>query len=155
MAADRERVERILQAIPQRHPFRFIDEILELQDDRITGAYRFRKDEYFYPGHFPGNPITPGVILVEALAQTSVVAFGISLLMAENRSSQGLTTLFTMIEQMEFTGIVRPGEQVIIHGEKIYFRKKNLKVNARMERENGEIVCSGILAGMGVQLDEE
>jgi 3-hydroxyacyl-[acyl-carrier-protein] dehydratase len=155
MAADRERMERVLQAVPQRQPFRFIDEILELNDDGITGAYRFREDEYFYGGHFPGNPITPGVILVEALAQTSVVAFGISLLMAENRSSQGLTTLFTIIEQMEFAGIVRPGERVIIHGEKIYFRKKNLKVKARMERETGELVCSGILAGMGVQLDEK
>jgi 3-hydroxyacyl-[acyl-carrier-protein] dehydratase len=55
---------------------------------------------------------------------------------------------------MEFTGIVKPGERVVIRGEKIYFRKGNLKAKVSMERENGETVCSGVLAGMGVNLNE-
>jgi 3-hydroxyacyl-[acyl-carrier-protein] dehydratase len=156
MAADRETRERVLAAVPQQEPFRFIDEILELDTERIVGAYRFKADEYFYRGHFPGRPITPGVILVEAMAQTGVVAFGLYLVMEQGREaelkSRNLTTLFTVIEIMEFTGMVNPGERVIIRGEKVYFRKGNLKAKVSMERENGEPIASGVLAGMGVNL---
>ena len=72
MAADRETMDSILKAVPQQPPFRFVDEIIELDENRVLGAYRFREDEYFYKGHFPDRPITPGVILVEAMAQTGV-----------------------------------------------------------------------------------
>ena len=156
MAADRETREKVLAAVPQQEPFRFIDEILEIDQDHIVGAYRFREDEYFYKGHFPGHPITPGVILVEAMAQTGVVAFGLYLVMEQGREEElksgKLTTLFTVIDVMEFAGMVRPGERVIIRGEKVYFRKGNLKAKVSMERENGEPVASGVLAGMGVKL---
>jgi len=156
MAADRETMARVLAAVPQQEPFRFIDEILEIDQDHIVGAYRFREDEYFYKGHFPGHPITPGVILVEAMAQTGVVAFGLYLVMEQGREAElksgNLTTLFTVIDVMEFTGMVSPGERVIIRGEKVYFRKGNLKAKVSMERENGELIASGVLAGMGVKL---
>jgi 3-hydroxyacyl-[acyl-carrier-protein] dehydratase len=156
MAADREMRKKVLAAVPQQDPFRFIDEILELDTEHIVGTYRFKEDETFYKGHFPGRPITPGVILVEAMAQTGVVAFGLYLVMEQGREDElkkgTLTTLFTVIEVMEFAGMVRPGERVIIRGEKIYFRKGNLKAKVSMERENGEPVASGVLAGMGVTL---
>lgn len=156
MAADRETREKVLAAVPQQAPFRFIDEILELDTEHVVGAYRFREDEWFYRGHFPGHPVTPGVILVEAMAQTGVVAFGLYLVMAQGREEElqrgTLTTLFTVIEVMEFAGMVRPGERVIIRGEKVYFRKGSLKAKVSMERENGEPVASGVLAGMGVNL---
>ncbi|HNU85691.1 MAG: beta-hydroxyacyl-ACP dehydratase [Pseudomonadota bacterium] len=156
MGADRETRERVLAAVPQQAPFRFIDEILELDETHIVGAYRFREDESFYRGHFPGRPVTPGVILVEAMAQTGVVAFGLYLVMAQGRGEEmlrgGLTTLFTVIETVEFAGMVMPGERVVIRGEKIYFRKGNLKAKVSMERENGEPVAAGVLAGMGVNL---
>lgn len=156
MAADREMRERVLAAVPQQAPFRFIDEILEMDTEHIVGAYRFKEDESFYRGHFPGRPVTPGVILVEAMAQTGVVAFGLYLVMEQGREAElksgNLTTLFTVIENMEFTGMVKPGERVIIRGEKVYFRKGNLKAKVSMERENGEPVASGVMAGMGVNL---
>ena len=156
MAADRETMARVLAAVPQQEPFRFIDEILEMDTEHIVGAYRFRKNEYFYRGHFPERPITPGVILVEAMAQTGVVAFGLYLVMEQGREAElksgNLTTLFTVIDVMEFTGMVNPGERVIIRGEKMYFRKGNLKARVSMERENGELIASGVLAGMGVKL---
>jgi len=156
MAADRETMARVLAAVPQQEPFRFIDEILELDAEHIVGAYRFRENEYFYKGHFPERPITPGVILVEAMAQTGVVAFGLYLVMEQGREAElksgNLTTLFTVIDVMEFTGMVNPGERVIIRGEKVYFRKGNLKARVSMERENGELIASGVLAGMGVKL---
>jgi 3-hydroxyacyl-[acyl-carrier-protein] dehydratase len=156
MAADLETKNMILKAVPQQPPFRFIDEIIELDENRVIGAYRFREDEYFYKGHFPERPITPGVILVETMAQTGVVVYGLYLTMIHNKVSleeaKSLTTLFTFIEEVEFNDIVLPGERVLIQGEKIYFRKGNLKTRIKMERENGESVCSGILAGTGVKV---
>jgi 3-hydroxyacyl-[acyl-carrier-protein] dehydratase len=154
MAADRNTMVRILNSVPQQHPFRFIDEILELDDEHIVGAYRFREDEYFYKGHFPGQPITPGVILIETMAQTGVVAFGLYLNMKQKEvpleSMKEMMTLFTLAEVVEFTGIVHPGERVIVKGQKVYFRMGNLKSKISMERENGETVSSGTLVGRGV-----
>ena len=71
--------EDILELVPQQPPFRFIDDIIELSDDGIVSSYKFKPDETFYTGQFPGNPITPGVILLETMAQTGVVAYGIYL----------------------------------------------------------------------------
>ncbi len=159
MAADQATREKILNSVPQQRPFRFIDEILSLDDDRITGAYRFREDEYFYRGHFPNRPITPGVILIETMAQTGVVALGLYLTLKQNVMAAGevqkVTTLFTFVDRVEFNGIVVPGERVIIHGEKEYFRRGSLKTKVSMERENGEIVCFGLLAGTGVTLHDD
>jgi 3-hydroxyacyl-[acyl-carrier-protein] dehydratase len=158
MAADRETMDGILKAVPQQPPFRFIDEIIELDEQHIVGAYRFREDEYFYKGHFPDRPITPGVLLIEAMAQTGVVALGLYLAMLQKtipvKETKELITLFTFAEVVEFEGIVMPGERVIVRGEKIYFRRNSLKTTVRMERENGTLVCFGILAGAGVMLNE-
>jgi 3-hydroxyacyl-[acyl-carrier-protein] dehydratase len=154
MAADRETIEIILAAVPQQAPFRFIDDILELDERRIAGLYRFREDEYFYPGHFPGRPVTPGVILIETMAQTGVVAFGLYLSLLKKTFSpemrQGMMTLFTLADDIEFFSTVVPGERVVIRGEKVYFRGRSLKTSVVMTRENGDVVCSGMLAGMGV-----
>lgn len=158
MAADQAMRELILKSVPQQPPFRFIDEILEMDENRITGAYRFREDEYFYRGHFPGRPITPGVILIETMAQTGVVALGLYLALRQGERSREKTgamiTLFTLAEEVEFNGIVLPGERVIIRGEKVYFRRASIKTRIRMERESGETVCSAVLAGTGVMLNE-
>lgn len=158
MAADQETRDMILHSVPQQHPFRFIDEILELDESNIVGAYRFRAEEYFYKGHFPDRPITPGVLLIETMAQTGVVALGLYLTLIQgNKSPQEtkkMITLFTLADAVEFSGIVLPGERVVVRGEKLYFRRGSLKTKVSMERENGELVCCGILAGTGVMLNE-
>ena len=148
--------EQILALIPQQPPFRFIDRIIDVDGYQITAAYRFRVDEYFYTGHFPQHPITPGVILIETMAQAGVVALGIFYLLEKGVPAAeitAMTTLFTYAESVEFFGTVEPGENVIIKGEKIYFRKGSIKTQASILRENGEVVCSGVLAGTGVILD--
>jgi 3-hydroxyacyl-[acyl-carrier-protein] dehydratase len=154
MEADAAIKQEVLELVPQQAPFRFIDEIISLDEEQIVGAYRFREDEYFYRGHFPGRPITPGVILIETMAQIGVVAFGMYLLACQKniRPSQlnGPLSLFSLADGIEFKGIVKPGERVIVKGKKIYMRKGALKVDINMERENGEVVCVGQLAGMGV-----
>ncbi len=152
---DPELNRTILDLIPQKHPFRFIDTILNLDETSITARYRFRENEFFYQGHFPGNPITPGVILIEAMAQTGVVAFGISKLLSQGRSPEEvnqMTTLFAFAEEIEFSGIVSPDQTVRIQGEMIYFRRGSLKSKVFIERDNGVKICSGTLTGSGVKL---
>ncbi|MEN6375036.1 MAG: beta-hydroxyacyl-ACP dehydratase [Smithella sp.] len=155
MVADADIVREVLELVPQQEPFRFIDEIIALDEDEIVGTYRFRENEFFYHGHFPGRPITPGVILVETMAQIGVVAFGMYLLACQKnvRPSQMKSplSLFSFMDNVEFKGIVVPGERVIVKGKKIYFRKGAMKVDIVMERENGEVICLGKLAGMGVE----
>jgi 3-hydroxyacyl-[acyl-carrier-protein] dehydratase len=141
----------ILDLVPQRAPFRFIDEILELDEEHIVACYTFRPDESFYAGHFPGNPITPGVILLETMAQTGVVAFGIYLVSQQMPVEQIRKTLTVFTDaEVEFSGMVRPGEKVIIRAKKRYFRRMKLKVDAEIESEQGTVVCSGSISGMGV-----
>lgn len=153
MAADAQLVARILDAVPQKAPFRFVDNILEIDGTSVVGEYRYRPDEYFYAGHFPGKPITPGVILIETMAQVSVVAFGVYQIMQEGKSENagGITTLFSTVENVEFLQPVYPGEKVIVRGEKVYFRRSSLKVNVTMEKEDGTPVCRGTLMGVGVK----
>jgi len=143
--------EAVLNAIPQQEPFRFIDEILELGDDHIVASTTFRPDADFYRGHFPGNPITPGVILIEAMAQAGVVALGIHLLEREVGSDEAgkYTTLFTDAE-VEFSGVVLPGTRVITTGRVVFFRRRKLRCAVEMKLEDGTLVCSGTLSGMGV-----
>ena len=95
----------IEEIIPHRDPFLFLDEVTELEPGRRVVARKLvRPDEWFFPGHFPGRPIMPGVIMVEALAQAGAVAV---LSLEENR---GKLALFAGIDDVRFKRIVRPGE---------------------------------------------
>jgi 3-hydroxyacyl-[acyl-carrier-protein] dehydratase len=157
MAVDPQQRDEIPSMIPQQYPFRFLDKIVELSEDAIVGTYRFRENEYFYRGHFPDYPVTPGVILIEAMAQTGVVAFGIFLLLMQGISRNDvkkMVTLFATADNVEFASVVCPGEEVTIRGEKVYFRRGSLKTKVSMKRENGELVCTGILSGKGVIINE-
>ena len=143
--------KEVLAAIPQQEPFRFIDDILELDDDHIVASYTFRPDHDFYAGHFPGNPITPGVILVESMAQAGVVAQGIYLLTKEmGQEASAFTSLFTDAS-VEFSGIVPPGTRVINTGRKKFFRRHKIRSDVEMRLEDGTLVCSATLSGMGVR----
>ena len=142
--------KQVLDLIPQQDPFRFIDDIIELDDDHIVGTYRFRPEADFYRGHFPGNPVTPGVILIESLAQVGIVALGIYLLAQESEADTSkVTTLFTDTD-VEFTGIVSPGDRVTVTAEKVFFRRRKLRSKAEMKLDDGTLVCSGTVSGMGI-----
>ena len=143
--------EQVLAAIPQQEPFRFIDEILELDDDHIVSTYRFRPEADFYRGHFPGNPVTPGVILIESMAQAGIVALGIHLIARDgvDYDPEKMMTLFTDAN-VEFGGLVKPGDRVTIEAKKVFWRRRKLRVEAEMRLDDGTVVCSGTVSGMGV-----
>lgn len=140
--------KRVLESIPQQPPFRFIDEIGELSENGIIASYRFREDEFYYAGHFPGDPVTPGVILIEAMAQTGLVALGIYLLQKENSTSR-LRTLFTECN-IEFFSVVFPGTHVTVKAKRLFWRRNKLRSQVEMKLDDGTIVASGTVSGIGV-----
>jgi 3-hydroxyacyl-[acyl-carrier-protein] dehydratase len=143
--------EQVLARIPQREPFRFVDEILEVDDEHVVASYRWRPEADFYRGHFPGDPVTPGVLLVESLAQASVVALGIYLLAKELPEEEAAKIVpFFTDATVEFSGIVRPGARVRLESKKLFWRRRKLKIEGRILLEDGSVVCSATLAGLGV-----
>ena len=97
---NREELKKIL---PHREPMLLVDSV-ELKDGIAHGTYQVRGDEWFLQGHFPGNPVMPGVLILEALAQTGAVAI---LSLPENR---GKTAYFAGIDKAKFKQMVRPGD---------------------------------------------
>ncbi len=142
--------EEVLKIMPQKHPFRFVDDIRELSTEKITAVYTVTGDEFFFVGHFPGRPTMPGVILIEAMAQVSVVALGIYELMVTG-GDLNKVTLFTECD-IEFFNVVHPENKIIIHGEKIYFRRGKIKCKARVTLEDGTLIAQGHLAGIGANV---
>jgi 3-hydroxyacyl-[acyl-carrier-protein] dehydratase len=94
----------IEHAIPHRAPMLLVDEIIESRADCIVGRKTFRPDEYFLDGHYPGNPIVPGVILCESAIQTGAVLL--------SRSYRVGLPVLTRINDVRFRGIVRSGDTV-------------------------------------------
>ena len=103
---DRTSIEAIL---PHREPFLLIDEVVELEPGRrVVAKKAVRADEWYLAGHFPGNPIMPGVLMVEALAQCGAVA-----VLAEEQN-RGKLALFAGIDDVRFKRIVRPGDELTL-----------------------------------------
>jgi 3-hydroxyacyl-[acyl-carrier-protein] dehydratase len=146
----------ILNLIPQQNPFRFVETIKEVNENAIEGTYTFKKNESFYEGHFPGNPVTPGVILLEAMCQVGVVGLGIYLLSLEEPAHEVKQwTTFFSDAQVEFMKPVLPGETVTIRGERIFWRRKKLRCKIEMFNSTGDLVAQTTASGMGVRQQGE
>jgi 3-hydroxyacyl-[acyl-carrier-protein] dehydratase len=137
--------EEIISKLPYSKPFLFVDELLHIDENGVEGCYTFDENLDFYKGHFKGNPVTPGVILTEVIAQIGLVCFGIYLL---NYTFNKNTSIALTSTEIEFLKPVFPNEKVTVISEKIYFRFGKLKCKVVMQNENGEAVCSGTIAGM-------
>jgi len=138
-------LNNILAQLPYSKPFLFVDELLHVDENGITGTYTYSEDLDFYKGHFNGNPVTPGVILTETMAQIGMVCLGIYLL--KDTFNTDTVVAFTSAD-MHFLKPVYPNEKVTVTSQKIFFRFGKLKCDVIMTNEAGQEVCKGILAGM-------
>jgi 3-hydroxyacyl-[acyl-carrier-protein] dehydratase len=137
--------KEIISKLPYSKPFLFVDELLHLDENGVEGTYTFDENLDFYKGHFKDNPITPGVILTEVMAQIGLVCLGIYLL---NDAFNKNTSIALTSNEIEFLKPVFPNEKVTVISEKIYYRFGKLKCKVVMKNEKGEVVCAGTIAGM-------
>lgn len=129
--------EEIKKIIPQREPFLMVDEIEEYIPGEGATAYKnVDIEEWYFKGHFPGNPIMPGVLICEALAQTGAVAI---LSLPENKCKNAL---FGGIDKMKFKKIVLPGDRLKLE-VKIIKKKGPIGIGEGIASVNGEIVAKG------------
>ena len=139
--------EELIDLLPYQDPFLFVDEIDVISENAVTGSYTFKEDAFFYEGHFKNNPITPGVILTECMAQIGLVCLGIYLLADELNSSKQSQIALTA-NQMDFYLPVLPGEKVTVVSEKVVFRFNKLKCKVKMLNSKGGLVARGLISGM-------
>jgi 3-hydroxyacyl-[acyl-carrier-protein] dehydratase len=137
--------EEILSKLPYSKPFLFVDEIVEINENGVKGNFTFDENLEFYKGHFKDNPVTPGVILTEVMAQIGLICLGILLLKNDFNKNSMIALTST---EIEFLKPVFPNEKVNVFSEKIYFRFGKLKCKVIMTNYRNEEVCSGIIAGI-------
>lgn len=140
--------EEVLNQLPYKSSFRFVDTIIALDENGVTGEYTLKQDAFFYEDHFPGHPVTPGVIITEIMAQIGVVVLGIYLIIQSgDEKLRNVMPLFTS-SQVDFYKIVLPGEKVKVISKKQYFRFNKLKCFAEMFNEKNELVARATFSGM-------
>lgn len=142
----------ILDYLPYKSSFLFVDNITSLDEDGVTGDYTLKAESSFYEDHFVNNPVTPGVIITEIMAQIGLVVLGIYLIISENKDAgiatvEGSFPLLTATD-VSFSKMVLPGEKVTVKSKKQYFRFGKLKCHVEMHNEADELVAKGMFSGI-------
>ncbi|MDB5131199.1 MAG: (3R)-hydroxymyristoyl-ACP dehydratase [Mucilaginibacter sp.] len=140
----------ILNYLPYKSSFRFVDNISFLSENEVVGDYTLRKDAFFYEDHFVGNPVTPGVIVTEIMAQIGLVVLGLFLMKSEDENSIAAGNNFPLLTSTEvsFHKMVLPGEKVTVVSKKEYFRFGKLKCYVEMLDSADELVAKGFFSGI-------
>ena len=136
MKLDRYQIQELL---PQRPPFLLVDEVEELEPGvRCVAVRTLRDDDFWFAGHFPGNPMMPGVLIVEALAQTATIAA------ASAGEAEGKIGLFAGIDKVRFKRVVKPGDTMRLEAEivAVHGPVGRAKVKATVD---GQLACRGEL----------
>lgn len=143
------KTEDILDLLPYKSPFLFVDHLEQVTEEGARGFYTFPTDSEFYKGHFKDMPVTPGVILTEAMAQIGVVSVGIFLL--RDRLGERFPQIAMTSNSVDFFLPVFPGERVEVVSKKELWRFGKLRCSVQMFNSRKELVCRGKISGM-VQL---
>ena len=130
-------IQQIQAMLPHRYPFLLVDRILEIEPGRrAVGLKNVTINEAFFQGHFPGQPIMPGVLIIEAMAQVG----GVLLMRTLNVTAEKYLYYFTSIDRAKFRRPVLPGDQVRFELEILHLRSRNSKMRARAYVE-GKLVA--------------
>jgi beta-hydroxyacyl-ACP dehydratase FabZ len=120
-------IARIIESLPHRYPFLLVDRILEVTDGtRVVGLKNVTINEPFFQGHFPGHPIMPGVLIVEAMAQTGGV-----LLLSSVEDPQDKVVYFMSLDNVKFRKPVVPGDQIRMEVELVQHRGRTVRLRGQ------------------------
>jgi beta-hydroxyacyl-ACP dehydratase FabZ len=132
----------IQKILPHRYPFLYVDRVLEIEPGkRLVAIKNVTFDEHFFQGHFPGKPIMPGVLIVEALAQAS------GILVHKTVESDDNMVYFMSIDKVKFRKPVVPGDQLVLEVEPLQSRGKVYKFKGEA-KVDGKVVCEAEFMAM-------
>ena len=136
--------ERIMEMIPHRDPFLMIEKVVDVvENERATGIKTVSPDEYYFRGHFPSRPIMPGVLIIEAMAQTAAVLVVQTL----GPAAEGKLVYFMSVDHARFRKPVVPGNVLHIHVTKQRNRGNVWKFDGRAE-VGGQLAAEAVFAAM-------
>jgi len=135
-------IEQVKELLPHREPFLFVDAVTRLEEKSIEAYRDIKPDEFFFKGHFPGFPVLPGVLMVEAIAQA-----GILLVLAHYPELRGRKTLFAGIDKVRFRRQVSPGERLLLRTELVASKAGVYRLSGSA-RVGEEIACEAVVMGV-------
>ena len=134
--------EDIKKYLPHREPFLFIDKVVEVLENKEIHATKYiNEDEYFLNGHFPNNPIFPGVIIIEALGQASGILGFVSM---NKTPEEGSIYVLAGVDKVRFRKRIRPGDNIDLFSKVVSEKRGIWKFDCRAELDN-KLVCSAII----------
>jgi len=137
-------IARVMELLPHRFPMLLVDRVLDLCPGKSAiGVKNVTINEPFFQGHFPGQPVMPGVLLVEAMAQTAAVVVVASM----DKDDQGKLVYFMSIDSARFRKPVTPGDQVHLHVEKVQNRRNVWKFRGEA-KVDGVVVAESVYTAM-------
>lgn len=137
-------IKQVMEAIPHRYPFLLIDRVVDMElGERATGIKNVSINEGFFQGHFPKEPVMPGVLIVESMAQTAAVLVVATL----GPDAKGKLVYFMSVEGAKFRRPVVPGDQVHVHVRRLQ-RRANVWKFAAEAKVDGVVVAEATYAAM-------
>lgn len=138
-------IQRLMAALPHRYPFLLVDRIIDIDgDESATGIKNVTINEPHFTGHFPGNPIMPGVLIIEAMAQTAG-----SICLFHHSDCQDAAVYFMTIDNAKFRQPVVPGDQLFIHVKKLKGRGKVFRFSCVAEVDSNKVAEAEVTAMIG------
>lgn len=147
--SDRAELDRLLRLLPHRYPFLLIDRVLEMGDGRTRTVKNVTVNEPFFPGHFPENPVMPGVLIVEALAQSAAI-----LALGQIGTEPSRLFMLTGLDKVRFRRRVVPGDRLEMEVTVVKHHRPLWKMHGEA-RVDGELAVEAELSAMEVSEEKQ